>query len=846
MADKKYTPMMTHYLKLKEENPDSILFYRLGDFYEMFFEDAKTASQELDLVLTGRSAGVDEKVPMCGIPYHAANSYIQRLVKKGYKVAICEQLSDPATSKGLVDRGIIKIITPGTWMDETMDAKMSNYLASVYVTSWEICVVFCELSTGELQFKTLDRSLISLQKALMEQNVSEVVFPVSLDKRWKQALEEDENILVSYQRKSELSQEDEPLLGEYTSQTLRSAMGQLMGYLNDTQMQHIDHFMPVESMDAKEILVMDLETKNHLELVTTQSSGQRAQSLWGFMDRCQSAMGSRMLKRWIEMPLIHAGKIAKRQQAVAVLKNDFMLRDQLKEHLVYIYDMERLASRMAYGNASPRDVLQLVATLEHAGPILQLASALESYPEFQTVPDCHELLEQIQGAIIENPPLTLKDGGVFCDGYSSKLDELREMADQGKNFILSLEAKERERTGVKSLKIGYNRVFGYYIEVRNGNLGSIKDEFGYIPKQTLANATRYVTQELKEKEEQILHAQEEKVKLEQELFKELLLTIKSRLYDLHACANALAQIDILNALANLANDKGYVCPVFHPENTVKIIEGKHPILDDRMKKTKYVSNNWTMEDTQTIQLITGPNMGGKSTYMRQNALIVIMAQIGSFVPAKSAELPIFDRIFTRIGASDDILTGKSTFMVEMMEANTALRFATEHSLILFDEIGRGTATYDGMALAQAMLEYIDEAIKAKTLFSTHYHELTDLENEHPSIVNVHVDVRENKKDIEFRYRVIPGKADKSYGINVARLAHLPKVVLERASQLLKDYESQQRETGYQPSLFVMDSVQPEKSKLLERIENLDVDSMSPRDALDCLYELKKMADEIED
>jgi DNA mismatch repair protein MutS len=377
-------------------------------------------------------------------------------------------------------------------------------------------------------------------------------------------------------------------------------------------------------------------------------------------------------------------------------------------------------------------------------------------------------------------------------------------------------------------------------------LGSIKDEFGYIPKQTLANATRYVTQELKEKEEQILHAQEEKVKLEQELFKELLLTIKSRLYDLHACANALAQIDILNALANLANDKGYVCPVFHPENTVKIIEGKHPILDDRMKKTKYVSNNWTMEDTQTIQLITGPNMGGKSTYMRQNALIVIMAQIGSFVPAKSAELPIFDRIFTRIGASDDILTGKSTFMVEMMEANTALRFATEHSLILFDEIGRGTATYDGMALAQAMLEYIDEAIKAKTLFSTHYHELTDLENEHPSIVNVHVDVRENKKDIEFRYRVIPGKADKSYGINVARLAHLPKVVLERASQLLKDYESQQRETGYQPSLFVMDSVQPEKSKLLERIENLDVDSMSPRDALDCLYELKKMADEIED
>mgnify|MGYP000313089395 FL=1 len=845
MTEKKYTPMMQHYLKMKEENPDAILFYRLGDFYEMFFDDAKLVSQELDLVLTGRSAGVEEKVPMCGVPFHAANSYISRLVKKGYKVAICEQLEDPSNAKGLVDRGIVKIITPGTYMDSTMDAKTTNYMASCDISSFEITVVYCELSTGELKYQTLQRSLVALQKALLEQNVSELVCPMAMDKKWMSALEEMETILISKHKKSSVDSQDLPLLNGIESESLKEAFALLMAYLKDTQKQHIDHFLPIESMDKDRVLVMDYETKNHLELVSSQSTNAKAESLWSFMDKCQSAMGSRLLKRWIEYPLIDAKKIAKRQAAIKDLKENFMLRENLKEHLVYVYDMERLASRMAYGSASPRDVLQLVATLEHAKPILDLAISLDSYPEFSQVPDCQELYNEIKNAIVENPPLTLKEGGVFNDGYNQELDEVRRIAKKGKDFILELEAKERERTGVKSLKIGYNRIFGYFIEVRNGNLSNIKDEFGYHAKQTLANATRFVTQELKEKEEQILHVQETKVKLEQSLFSDLLLRIKKDLFDLHACAQALSTIDVLVSLAILASEKGYVCPVFHPGYNVNVVEGKHPILDDRMKKKRYVSNDWKMSEDEHVQLITGPNMGGKSTYMRQNALLVVMAQMGSFIPAKTAELPIFDRIFTRIGASDDILTGKSTFMVEMMEANAALCYATKHSLILFDEIGRGTATYDGMALAQAMLEYIDEAIGAKTLFSTHYHELTDLEKEHPSMHNVHVDVREEKNEIEFRYRIIDGKADKSYGINVARLAHFPKVVLDRAAQLLTNFENQDNNQNYQPSLFVMEQVQPEKSKLLQQLQELDIDSMTPRDALDCLYELKKLSEKIE-
>lgn len=842
MKKNTYTPMMQHYLQLKEENPESILFYRLGDFYEMFFEDAKIASSELDLVLTGRSAGVEEKVPMCGIPFHAANSYISRLVKKGYKVAICEQLSDPATSKGLVKRDIIKIVTPGTIMDETLDAKSTNYMASISINAWEIAIIYCDITTGELKYQTIEHTLVALQKSLLEQEVCEIICPLSLDKRWQQALQERGTFTLSFQKKSSAVEGDEKYLDPNASDLVKEAFVQMMAYLRQTQKQNMDQLMPMESMDQDAILMMDYETKSHLELTKSQSTSAKAVSLWEFMDRCQSAMGSRLLKRWIERPLLDVRKIHVRQQAIATFKENFMLREQCKEHLLYIYDMERLASRIAYGSASPRDILQLVSTLEHAKPLFDLISQVPVLSSLAKAPTCQGLYHEIKDAIVENPPLTLKEGNVFQTGYNEHLDELRILAKKGKDFILDLEAKERERTGVKSLKIGYNRVFGYYIEVRNGNLSAIKDEFGYHAKQTLANATRFITEELKEKEEQILHAQEEKVKVEQELFKALLERIKDELFDLHSCAKALACLDVYVGLGTLASDKGYVCPEFHGESTIDIQEGKHPILDDRMQ---YVSNDWIMSEKESIALITGPNMGGKSTFMRQNALLVIMAQMGSFIPCKKASLPIFDRIFTRIGASDDILTGKSTFMVEMMEANLALRYATKHSLILFDEIGRGTATYDGMAIAQAMLEYIEQAIHSKTLFSTHYHELTNLEQSHEGIVNKHVDVREQDDHIEFRYRIVDGKADKSYGINVARLAHLPGVVLDRAKQILSELEQNPTQNEYQPSLFVMEQNQPEKNQLVKRLKDLDIDSMSPREALDCLYDLKKLSDDID-
>lgn len=552
-----------------------------------------------------------------------------------------------------------------------------------------------------------------------------------------------------------------------------------------------------------------------------------------------SAMGSRLLKKWIEYPLIQAAEIKKRQEAVAYLSDDFMIRDELKEHLRYVYDLERLGARVAYGSASPRDVLRLIRTLEHAPVIFDLFKGCPSYPEYRTIDTCMTLHDLIDGAIVEEPPLTVKDGGVFVDGYNERLDELRRISRDGKSWILELEARERERTGVKSLKIGYNRVFGYYIEVRKGNLEAIKPEFGYVRKQTLANAERFITEELKEQEDTILHAQEEKLRLEAELFTDLLNQIKVYLPKLHDLANALATIDVLYSLAQLAGENGYVRPQFHEGHRIEIIEGRHPILESMMKTKRYVSNDLKMEEEQTVSIITGPNMGGKSTFMRQNALLVIMAQIGSFVPARSALLPVFDQIFTRIGASDDILSGKSTFMVEMMEANHALQHATEHSLILFDEIGRGTSTYDGMALAQAMIEYIDANIHAKTLFSTHYHELTQLGEENETIRNLHVEVHEEKDEVTFLYRMLDGKADKSYGINVARLAKLPEIVLQRARQLLEGWELQGDGGIYQPQMMVVEKEDPQMREIADMIDMVDINTMTPMEAMSFLYELKK-------
>ena len=836
----KYTPMMQHYLQLKEENPDAILMYRLGDFYEMFFDDAKTVSRELDLVLTGRSAGA-EKAPMCGVPFRAAKSYITRLVKKGYKVAICEQLEDPKEAKGLVERGIIQIVTPGTLLEEENSKRSLNYLAVLASDHLHILVLLCELSTGELRFTQMEKSITAVRSLLNELQVKEVVASRKLDKTWQAALKADEDLTFSIGSPAPLTPFDESLI-PYPDKLIEQALSLLTGYLQATSMQHADHLMKMTPLFPEACMILDSETRMHLELTRSSSSSSKATSLWEFMDHTKSAQGGRLLREWIEAPLLSVGEITARQDAVQTLLDQFLIRASLQDHLSFIYDLERLAARISYRSASPRDVLQLSASLEHATPILDLASCLDSFPMIQEVDNCQDLYMQIKDAIVAEPPLSTKDGNYIADGYDAELDEVRRLVTSSDEALMELEARERERTGIKNLKIGYNRVFGYYVEVRNSQLSQITPDLGYTQNQTLANSARFTFDELKQLEDKILNAQERKIVLEEELFSRLLETIKSRLADLHQLSKALSLIDVLVSLADLAAMQGYERPEFTQTRSVEIVEGRHPILDERMPS--FVSNNWTMDENCDICLITGPNMGGKSTWLRQNALIVIMAQIGSFVPARKAKLPVFDRIFTRIGASDDLLQGKSTFMTEMMEANNALRHATKNSLILFDEIGRGTATYDGMALARAMLEYLSGAIGAKTLFSTHYHELTELEETIDNLRNVHVDVRENKGKIEFLYRIVEGKADKSYGIHVAKLAGLPKIVINRADDLLHEFEADSPASNIPSSLFVMDPEDLDRMALIEKIQKIDPDSLSAKEALDILYRLKQEADKL--
>ena len=817
-----YTPMMKHYLELKEQHEDAIIFYRLGDFYEMFFEDAKTASSELDLVLTGRNAGVEERVPMCGIPHHAAKGYIQRLIQKGYKVAIVEQLEDPALAKGLVKRDVIKIVTPGTIMDEVSDEKTTVYIASLHDFQFGLAVILCEMTTGELRAQLIDKHVMAIQKVLLGNNVREIVIQEKFDKKIVKMIEEMQTITVSYHNDNALKEEYRHLLNGIEDDRVETAFGVLTNYLDETQKRNMAHLNAVEMVYENDVLQMDFSTKQNLELTSSLRSNSRSQTLWSFLDKCRSSMGSRLLKKWIEYPLVDTAMINRRLDAVEYLNDNFITKDELREHLGFVYDMERLSARVAYGSANPRDILRLIKTLEHTPQIFELFHDCSAYEEFQSIDPCRELYDMIEGAIIDNPPLTLKDGGVFVEGYNEELDQVREIGKNGKNWILELENKERERTGVKSLKIGYNRVFGYYIEVTKTNLDSIKDEFGYVRKQTLTNAERFITQELKDKEDAIVHAQERSIRLEAELFNHLLNQIKVYLPKLHDLSHALATIDALYALAEISSENGYTRPQFHTGHSIHMKEARHPILDRMMKTTRYVSNDLEMGEDNDILMITGPNMGGKSTYMRQTVFLVIMAQIGCFVPAKKAEMPIFDQIFTRIGASDDIMSGQSTFMVEMIEANNALQNATANSLILFDEIGRGTSTYDGMALAQAMIEYIMRNIKAKTLFSTHYHELTEMAEKNAGIRNVHVDVHEEDDKVTFLYRVLDGKADKSYGINVARLAHLPSSVLERAKQILDNLELQPNMVKEVKPPLVIEKENPQHMQIINQVKQVDV------------------------
>ncbi len=836
--EKKYSPMMAQYIEMKKQHPDEIVFYRLGDFYEMFFEDAKIASSELDLVLTAKSAGVEEKVPMCGIPYHAAQSYITRLIQKGYKVAIVEQVENPATAKGIVKRDLLKVVTPGTIMDEVVDEKSSTYIAGLHDYQYGLAVVLCEMTTGELQAQLIDKNIMSLQKVLLGNQVVEIVVNNSFDKKMIQTIQEMGRIVVSYENNKQLKEEYKHLLNAIEDDRITFAFSVLTNYLDATQRRSMAHLKPMEMIYENEFMKMDYNTKMNLELVKNLRSTHKENTLFTFMDHCKSAMGSRLLKKWIEFPLIDVTKINQRLDAVEYLNDDFLTKGELKEHLSSVYDMERLCARVAYGNANARDILRLSKTLEHAPTILSLFNECNAYPEFKDCDVCHDLYLKIKDAIVDNPPLNLREGGVFVEGYSQELDELRNISKNGKQWILDLEQKERERTGIKSLKIGYNRVFGYYIEVTNTNLSLIKDEYGYIRKQTLTSAERFITDELKKQEDALIHAQERAIALEQKLFQDLLTLIKQDLMKLHHLANVLSTIDALYSLACVSSENGYCRPNFHEENNINIDEGRHPILDAMSGEKKYISNDLKMKDNESVLMITGPNMGGKSTYMRQNALIIIMAQIGCYVPARSALLPVFDAIFTRIGASDDIMAGQSTFMMEMMEANYALQNATSKSFILFDEIGRGTSTYDGMALAQAMLEYIIKYIKAKTLFSTHYHELTQMEDIHEEIVNSHVDVHEENDHITFLYRMVKGKADKSYGINVARLAHLPDEILLRSKDLLEHLESNKKEIDMNVKIKTVEKKDPLAQEIIDTIEEIDVNKMTPMEAMTLLYKLK--------
>lgn len=835
---KTYTPMMVQYLEVKQQHQDAIVFYRLGDFYEMFFEDAKTASQELDLVLTGRNAGVEERVPMCGIPYHAANGYIQRLIQKGYKVAIVEQMENPAEAKGIVKRDVIKIVTPGTIMDGFGSEKDTSFLAAFYDYQYGIAVVLCEMTTGEMKAQIIDKNLSAIQRVLMSNNVKEVIMEDRFDKKIMKMMQELPYLTLSSFNDHTLKEEYKELIQHIEDERVYYAFGLMTNYLDETQKRNMAHLMKVEMIREQDFVQMDYSTKQNLELTIPMRTTSKSFTLWSFLDKCQSAMGSRCLRKWIEFPLIDKDEIFKRQDAIAFLNKNFIKKDELKEHLSYVYDIERLCARIAYGSANPKDIQRLIKTLQHSPEIFGLFKDCDSYQEFANVDTCQSLLKSIEKALVEDAPINTKDGGIFVDGYNKQLDEIREVGANGKNWILELEQKEKERTGIKSLKIGYTRVFGYYIEVTKANVDLVKEEFGYVRKQTLTNAERYITEELKAKEDAILHAQERSIQMEIDLFLDLLKHARIYLPLLHDMAHALATIDALYALAEISNQTGYVRPIFHNGNSIQLEEARHPILDKMMKNTRYVSNSLIMDEDNHIMIITGPNMGGKSTFMRQTALIVVMAQIGCYIPAKSADLPIFDKIFTRIGASDDIMSGQSTFMVEMIEANHALQYATEHSLILFDEIGRGTSTYDGMALAQAMIEYIDQNIEAKTLFSTHYHELTDLERNNASIKNIHVEVHEENDHVTFLYRMLDGKADKSYGINVARLAKLPDSVLDRAKSLLEGYEVEDHGFSQTEMPIFMEKEDPKDKEVRRMLDMVDVNTMTPMEALQMLYDLK--------
>lgn len=826
MDKQKYTPMMQQYLGIKEDYADAIVFFRLGDFYEMFFDDAILASKVLEIALTSRDAGA--KVPMCGVPYHAVKPYVQKLIEKGFKIAIVEQTTEPG--KGLVKREVIRLVTPGTVLEDgILDARTNNFIASVLLTEKGYALTYVDISTGE-SFMTGGLEKKQVLDLIQSLDIREVVLPLRFDEAFIANLKENDR-LVSYNDDYQII---EQRYMNHLERDQKRAASHLLNYLVNTQKQMINHLMPFKIVERIGHMHIDYRVKKHLE-IDESLVNQSQTTLIHWINDCQTAMGSRMLKSMLNHPLYDVKALNERYDLIDAFK-PYQPRERVINHLRYIYDINRIVGRVAFNTVNARDLYQLKETLKQV-PDLKEALKLYKNPMLdhliEEMNDHHELCQFLESSIHPEPPITLKDGGIIKEGFDEKLDELRNIDLHGQQWLTEFELSEREKTGIRNLRVGYNRVFGYYIEVSKGNSSLVKDEFEYERKQTLANSERYITPALKAKEDDLLHAKERSVTLEYELFKEIRNYTEAFTFSLQELSTKIALIDVFLNLSIVCEKYNFIRPELHENRNVEILKGRHPVVE---RFTKFVANDVIMEEGE-IFLITGPNMSGKSTYMRMFAIIVYMAQIGCFVPAQKAVLPIYDAIFTRIGSSDDLSGGKSTFMVEMVESNEALTKATTKSLILFDEIGRGTATYDGMALAQGMIEYIHEKIKAQTLFSTHYHELTVLENSLDRLTNLCVKAKEEHDTMVFLHHVERGTTDKSYGIQVASLAHLPKSLITRSKQILEKLEEKENKVVldlFNYAKFEEDNVQmidADKVAVLEELEKINPDNMTPIEAL---------------
>ena len=831
----KLAPMMKHYVEMKDNYKDVLLFYRLGDFYEMFFEDAITVSHELELTLTGRAAGLEERVPMCGVPYHAVNVYIDKLIKKGYKVAICEQMEDPKTAKGIVKRDITEVISSGTVTSESsLNEKENNFIGNIYDFDYMYVISYSDITTGEYYIEKLDHDKDKVLSEVISLGLKEVICNSKLDPYIINILKSQYKLTVTITEKL-YELDNYSYLYNNFDVNYQIAIKHLLYYLVVEQRRNLSHIRLVIEKKQDNYLKMDVHTKRNLELTESLRLKERQYSLLWLMDNTKTAMGGRKLKQWIENPIIDKDILNQRYDIIDKLLNEFLLSDELRKYLYEVYDLERLCGRISLGNANARDLVQLKNSLRVLPNIKEILTKINFYKQIETLDSLYELLNN---SLNETPPVGLKEGYLIKDGYNSELEELKSLRSGGKDFISKFELEEKERTGIKNLKIGFNKVFGYFIEVSKSNLNLITPEMGYIRKQTIANGERFITPLLKEKEDLILTSEEKIIELEYNLFIEIRDKVKEYIPNLQEISKVISEIDVIQSFAFISEKYNYVRPKLNNKHEIKVIDSRHPVVE-KVIKDSYVENDIIMDKNTNILLITGPNMAGKSTYMRQLGIITIMAQIGCFVPAKEANLPIFDKIFTRIGASDDLVSGESTFMVEMIEASNAIKNATENSLILFDELGRGTATFDGMSLAQAILEYIHDHIGCKTLFSTHYHELTDLEKNLKKLKNKHVSAEEKDGNIIFLHKVKDGSVDKSYGINVAKLAGLPNEVIVRADDILKIYENKEKKRDITIQTTLPLNFEEPKDELKEKLKSINILELTPLEALNKLNELKE-------